>query len=88
VVCLFVLLHAPAACQVSARLPPAVQVLNTAASHRWRADRGSVLQQALAGGAGDVPGTNLDALGAATHQLIDDMEDQQVRGLQRCNWPC
>jgi hypothetical protein len=73
---------AAAACQVSARLPPAVQVLNTAASHRWRADRGSVLQQALAGGAGDVPGTNLDALGAAAHQLIDDMEDQQVRGLQ------
>lgn len=64
--------------QVSARLPAPVQVLNVALAHSRRAERDGVLQQALAGGRGDVPGTSLDALGAAAHQLIDDMEDQQV----------
>jgi hypothetical protein len=66
--------------QVSARLPPPVQVLNATLAHSRRGERDGVLRQALAGGAGDVPGTSLDALGAAAHQLIDDMEDQQVRG--------
>lgn len=65
--------------QVSARLPPPVQVLNATLAHSRRGERDGVMQQALAGGAGDVPGTSLDALGAAAHQLIDDMEDQQVR---------
>jgi hypothetical protein len=64
--------------QVSARLPPPVQVLNTALSHSSRAQREAVVQQALGGGKGDIPGTTLDAVGAAAHQLIDDMEDQQV----------
>lgn len=53
-------------------------MLNTALALSRRAERDRVVQQALSGGRGDVPGTTLDALGAAAHQLIDDMEDQQV----------
>lgn len=64
--------------QVAARLPPPVQVLNAALALSKRAERDGVVQQALGGGRGEVPGTTLDALGAAAHQLIDDMEDQQV----------
>lgn len=66
------------ALQVAARLPPAVQVLNSALQHSSRAGRSAIVQIALAGGEGSVPAASLDALGAAAHQLVDDMEDQQV----------
>jgi hypothetical protein len=55
-----------------------VQVLNAALAQSRSSERGGVVQCSLAGGRGGVPGSSLDALGAAAHQLIDDMEDQQV----------
>lgn len=74
------------ALQVSARLPAPVQVLNAAAAYRRRAERGNVVQQSLSGGAGSIPGCGLDALGAAAHQIIDEIEDQQVR--PATTWRC
>lgn len=40
-----------------------------------------MIQLALCGGEGSIPAVGLDALGAAAHQLVDDMEDQQVQCL-------
>ena len=34
-----------------------------------------------------MPGASLDALGAAAHQLVDDMEDQQVGRRLGCRRP-
>lgn len=55
-----------------------MQVLNSALQHSGRAGRAAIVQIALSGGEGAVPGVSLDVLGAAAHQLVDDMEDQQV----------
>ncbi|KAF6260175.1 hypothetical protein COO60DRAFT_1508976 [Scenedesmus sp. NREL 46B-D3] len=63
---------------VSARMPPSVQVLNLALGHNNRAGRASVVSTALSGGGGAVPSCNLDSLGAAAAQLVEDMEDQEV----------
>eukprot|EP00879_Flechtneria_rotunda_P010520 GHRR01010997.1.p1 GENE.GHRR01010997.1~~GHRR01010997.1.p1 ORF type:complete len:525 (+),score=202.09 GHRR01010997.1:426-2000(+) len=63
---------------VATRLPPSVQVLNATLQHNNREKRHAVLQLALSGGDGAVPAGSLETLGAAAHQLVDDMEDQQV----------
>jgi hypothetical protein len=63
---------------VAARLPPSVQVLNAALTSVRREGRLQVVDISLKGGADNVPGCSLDALGAAATQLVDDMEDQQV----------
>ncbi|WIA35987.1 hypothetical protein OEZ86_007350 [Tetradesmus obliquus] len=63
---------------VSARMPPSVQVLSAALNFNSRAGRASVVSTALSGGAGALPFCDLDALGAAASQLVEDMEDQQV----------
>jgi hypothetical protein len=76
-------------------MPPSVQVLNAALSHNSRAGRAMVVSTSLSGGGDAVPACDLDSLGAATAQLVEDMEDQQVscravelgsciRGLQSC----
>eukprot|EP00882_Tetradesmus_deserticola_P010841 GHRQ01011456.1.p1 GENE.GHRQ01011456.1~~GHRQ01011456.1.p1 ORF type:complete len:302 (+),score=31.61 GHRQ01011456.1:616-1521(+) len=59
-------------------MPPSVQVLNSALSHNSRTGRASVVSAALDGGGGALPSCNLDSLGAAAAQLVEDMEDQQV----------
>jgi hypothetical protein len=59
-------------------MPPSVQVLNAALNFSSRAGRASVVTTALGGGSGAVPACDLDSLGAAAAQLVEDMEDQQV----------
>jgi hypothetical protein len=59
-------------------MPPSVQVLNAALSHSSRAGRAMVVSTALNGGGDAVPACDLDSLGAAAAQLVEDMEDQQV----------
>jgi hypothetical protein len=72
---------------VAARLPAPVQVLHAALQHGARIDRAATASCALGGGSGAVPGTSLSALGAAAHQLLDDMEDQQAREYNNaCGW--
>jgi hypothetical protein len=60
-------------------MPPSVQVLNAALNYNSRAGRASVVSAALSGGAGALPACDLESLGAAAAQLVEDMEDQQVR---------
>lgn len=60
-------------------MPPSVQVLSAALNFNSRAGRASVVSTALSGGAGALPFCDPDALGAAASQLVEDMEDQQVR---------
>eukprot|EP00775_Hariotina_reticulata_P001152 gene1152-1492_t len=57
---------------------PLTQVLNSALTSVKREGRLQVVDISLKGGADNVPGCSLDALGAAATQLVDDMEDQQV----------
>lgn len=67
------------ATQVSRRLPPAVRVLDQVLQLTNAQQRLQLLQKALAGGQGELPGVDMDSLSATCGQFIDDMEDQEVR---------
>ncbi len=63
---------------MSRRLPPAVRVLDQALQLTNAQQRLQLLQKALAGGQGELPGVDMDSLSATCGQFIDDMEDQEV----------
>lgn len=62
--------------QVTLRMPAPVRVLDSALREERMGARLKVLRTALAGGAGDVPGSDMQSLAAAANQFVDDMEDQ------------
>jgi hypothetical protein len=77
--------------QVSARLPPAVRVLDAALRETERRERIEVVERALlqGGGGGDddissnnnsggLPRVSFEALASAAGQLVDDMEDAEA----------
>lgn len=59
-------------------MPASVRVLDAVLQHESMAARLKVLRTALAGGKGDIPGVDMEALAATANQFVDDMEDQQV----------
>jgi hypothetical protein len=64
--------------QVSSRLPATVQVLDAALRETEAQARLRVVERALAGGGGGLPGVAFDALASTAGQLVDDMEDAEA----------
>jgi hypothetical protein len=67
-------------------MPASVRVLDTALQSDSISARLKILRTALAGGRGDVPGVDMEALSATANQFVDDMEDQEVGAGDRVVW--